>query len=45
MVGGRPEYPVEQKEEVEIIDDCDSVTSECDRFSVVVCLIYHYDFS
>ena len=36
MVGGRPEYPVEEMQEVEIIDECDSVTSECDTF--MVCL-------
>jgi len=37
LVGGSPEYPVEETDKLEIVDECESVASECDTFSVTVC--------
>ena len=39
MVGGRPQYPAEETEKAEIIDECENVTPECDDISGTVCLI------
>jgi len=37
VVDGRPEYPAEEMEKAEIIDECENVTPDCDDFSVMVC--------
>jgi len=39
VVGGRPQYPAEETEKAEIIDECENVTPECDDFSGTVCFI------
>ena len=44
MVGGRPQYPAEETEKAEIIDECENVTPECDDFSGTVCFIKSFCF-
>jgi len=47
FVDGRPQYPAEEEEKVEIFDDCDNVLSECDDFSITVSLfsLCHFTFT
>ena len=40
VVSGRPEYPAEEEEKAEIVEECENVASDCDDVSHLVCFSF-----
>jgi len=40
VVGDRPEYPAEEMDKADIVENYENVTSKCDDTSLMVCLSF-----